>query len=70
MPFALAVLKVVLSPIFFEILSLRGRNKRTGYSWEGRGSQSGQDLWVAQHFNFKRDGVFIDIGANEGAMGR
>ena len=58
------------SHFFFEILWRRGRNKRTGYSWEGRGSQSGQDLWVAQHFNYKRNGVFIDIGANEGAMGR
>jgi hypothetical protein len=43
---------------------------RPDYNWEGRGSQYGQDLWVAQHFNFKLNGVFIDIGANEGAMGR
>ncbi len=27
-------------------------------------------MWVAQHFSYKRNGVFIDIGANEGAMGR
>ncbi len=43
---------------------------RTDYNWVGRGSQSGQDVWVAQHFNYKRNGIFIDIGANEGAMGR
>jgi hypothetical protein len=49
-----------------------GRNPcaLAGYNWQGRGSQSGQDVWIAQHFSYKRNGIFIDIGANEGAMGR
>lgn len=29
-------------------------------------SQSGQDAFVMSYFNNKRDGVFIDIGANDG----
>ena len=29
-------------------------------------SQSGQDAFVLSYFNNKRNGVFIDIGANDG----
>lgn len=29
-------------------------------------SQVGQDKWVCEFFNYKRDGYFIDIGANDG----
>jgi len=29
-------------------------------------SQIGQDKWVCKFFNYKREGFFIDIGANDG----
>lgn len=29
-------------------------------------SQIGQDKWVCEYFNFKRDGYFVDIGAYDG----
>ena len=29
-------------------------------------SQIGQDRWVCEYFNYKREGFFIDIGANDG----
>ena len=29
-------------------------------------SQIGQDKWVCEFFNYKRNGYFIDIGANDG----
>ena len=32
----------------------------------GYHSQVGQDRWVCEHFNFKRGGYFLDIGANDG----
>jgi len=35
--------------------------KESGYF-----SQYGQDKFVAEHFNFLKNGVFIDIGANDG----
>jgi len=35
--------------------------KESGYM-----SQYGQDKFVAEHFNFLKNGVFIDIGANDG----
>jgi len=29
-------------------------------------SQAGQDEWIANFFNFKKNGYFLDIGANDG----
>jgi len=29
-------------------------------------SQIGQDMWVCELFNYKRNGYFIDLGANDG----
>lgn len=29
-------------------------------------SQNGQDYFVAEYFNFKKKGIFVDIGANDG----